>query len=82
LIELKNTPINTIISIEGPLVTLECVCGRPFTLKDGVVTSTRCEVCLEFAENIPELSPKEFTELATFMHENVFTEYTHKLNRV
>lgn len=82
MIDLKSTPIHTILSVEEDLITLECSCGRPFVLKEGTLNDARCDVCLEACRHTPPLTPKELTALSMYMYEKVILEYENKLNRV
>jgi len=81
MLDLRNTPVSKIISIDDNLVTLECVCGRTFTVADGLMDNLRCEVCNDISDNLDSLPLNKKRELAMYMYETIMIDYINKFTR-
>lgn len=82
-IDLTESPINKIVSIEGNIFTLECTCGKLFTqemFEEGNVIS-RCETCNNLKGTISNLSETQKADLFEYMFTEVLSVYHNKFNK-
>jgi hypothetical protein len=82
-INLESSPLKRILSINGSVITFECVCGKTFQQESSLVNPlTRCSACTSSTDLIIPLTLLEKEELGNYMFMNVLCEYNNKFVRV